>query len=158
MIHPVLIYHAQHNHALQFPHQRRSVRANTECGLSGFVSLLCNVFHHFGQLFSRNRPVKRGDLQSAGRQEQLGERSERFIELLLGLRRLSVQAVRHGGGDKFTDHPHNLLLKIFPVKHFAAFPVNNAALLVHNVVVFQNSLSGLEVAGFHGLLGLLNCI
>ena len=50
----------------------------------------------------------------------------------------------------------DLLLQVFPVEDLAALGIDQVALLVHDVVIFQHALTRLEVAALHGLLGLLD--
>ena len=48
------------------------------------------------------------------------------------------------------------LLQVLPVQHLTALLVNDLALGVHHVVVLQHVFPGLEVSGFHLLLGVLD--
>ena len=61
-----------------------------------------------------------------------------------------------GGGHKLAYHAGYLLAQILAVKHLAALAVDDAALLVHHVVVLKHALADLEVAAFDGLLRLLD--
>ena len=51
---------------------------------------------------------------------------------------------------------HNSRTQVFLVQHLAAFLVDDFTLLVHNIVVFQDHLTDIEVPFFHPLLGIFN--
>ena len=65
-----------------------------------------------------------------------------------------------GGGNialhKGAEHLHHVLPQVFPVQHLLPLGVDDLTLGVHNVIVFQNVLSGAEVPGFHVLLGIFH--
>jgi hypothetical protein len=71
-------------------------------------------------------------------------------------RLLFAEGQGHVVGDGGAGHVQDVLLHVHAVQHLAALLVDDLALLVHDVVVFQHGLTGLEVPGFHGGLGVFN--
>ena len=71
---------------------------------------------------------------------------------MLELTHVGLHLGRNHGGE----HGLNGLLQVLPVQHLAALLVDDLTLGVHHVVVLQHGLAGLEVAGLHLLLGVLN--
>lgn len=67
-----------------------------------------------------------------------------------------MQSIVYSPCNEVVDHLIDILAQILAVEHLAALIIDDIALLVHNIVVFQNALTGLEVAAFNGLLGLLD--
>ena len=59
-------------------------------------------------------------------------------------------------GDGGVHHVQDGFLQILAVQDLLALVVDDLPLLVHHVVVFQNGLTGLEVAALHGGLGIFD--
>ena len=102
----------------------------------------------FVELFHRHAVVV-NDL--ARPYKQTGERRDAFGQIVRVLRRDVADRL----GDRVAHHALDILSDILAVEHLAALIIDDIALLVHNIVVFQNALTGLEVAAFNGLLSLL---
>ena len=68
----------------------------------------------------------------------------------------ACKSVIDRGGDKLGYHLIDALADILAVKHLAALIVYNVTLSVHDIVVLQDRLTGLEVAALNGLLCLLD--
>ena len=69
---------------------------------------------------------------------------------------LLAEGASDGGGDHGGDHAGDGVLNVHAVQHLLALAVDDLPLLVHDVVVLQGALAGLEVSGFHAGLGVLN--
>ena len=67
-----------------------------------------------------------------------------------------MQSIVYSPCNEVVDHLIDVLAQILTVEHLAALIIDDIALLVHNVVVFQDTLTGLEVTAFDGLLSLLD--
>jgi len=61
-------------------------------------------------------------------------------------------------GDRGVDHLEDHLLEVLPGEHLAAPRVEDLALIIHDLVVFEQALADLEVAFLDLLLGLLNAL
>ena len=59
-------------------------------------------------------------------------------------------------GDGGVHHVHDDVLHVHTLQHLAALAIDDLALLVHDIVILQHGLTGLEVPGLHGGLGLLD--
>ena len=59
----------------------------------------------------------------------------------------------HDAADHALSHLHDPLFLIHAFEQLTPHAVNGLALLVHDVVVFEEMFAGLEVLGFDGLLG-----
>ena len=159
MVHPIFVHHAQHDHPLQLPQQRRrAVRHQTEGLLALVIDAPGDGLHRLGDLFGSDRAAERGKAHFSAAQEQLFKGLQRVIEHLLALRRRAAETVGDRGTDEVMQHAHDLLAQVRPVEHLAALAIDDLALLIHHVVVFQHALAGLEVAALHRLLGLLDGI
>ena len=156
MIHPVFVHHPEHDDPLQLPHQRQAVGAFPEGGFPGGIDLFRQVFHFFNDLIALGKAAEALDPEGAGAHKQFFKGLEGSVQLLLALGGGAAQAIGDSGGDELPHHAHDLGLDILPVQHLAALTIDDVALLVHHVVIFQDALAGLEVAAFHGFLGLLN--
>ena len=67
-----------------------------------------------------------------------------------------TEGQRHMVADGGVHHVQHGLLDVQTVQHLTALGVDDLALLVHDVIVFQNGLTGLEVAALHGGLGVFD--
>ena len=156
MIHPVFIDDAQHYNALYLSHQRQAVRPLAEglflCGIDLFGKLV----HSFAELIIMHTAAELLYLKRAAAHEELLKGLESVIELGLVLRHAPGKAVGHGGGDELLYHTHDLRVDILAVKHLASLAVDDVALLVHDVIVFEDALTGLEVAALDRALRLLD--
>ena len=155
MIHPVFIDHAEHHDALQFPHQRSTIRSRAECGLARRVGFLCN-FQNSGCYLAAVCLSEILQLQGTARKKPAFKRLQRFVQLLLALGNHSAEPVGHGTGYELLDHPLNLFLQIFTIQHLLTLAVNDVPLLIHHIIVFKDALTGLEVPAFHRLLRLFD--
>ncbi len=155
MIHPVFVNDAQHHNALQLAHQGRAVRCGAEGFLTHGIDLLC-ALQHFGRNIAAVRLSEILDPEVAPLHKQPLEGLQSLIQGSLRLSRDTAQSVRYVAVNKIADHAVNLLLQILAVEDLAALGIDQVALLVHDVVIFQHALTRLEVAALHGLLGLLD--
>ena len=156
MIHPVFINDAQHDNALDLSHDGLPVGSRTKLRLSLIVDLLRNVIHTVDDLLSLGRALEIVKLHRTLGQEELFKGSNDLGKVLLVFRSSAVQSIVHGSGNEVVDHLIDVLAQILAVEHLTALIIDDIALLVHNVVVFQDTLTGLEVAAFDGLLSLLD--
>ena len=155
MVHPVFVHHAQHDHPLELTHQGRAVGAGAEGLFARVIDGVRHLLHprgHGGGV----RLLQILDLHIAAAQEQPLKGFERFVELLLVLGVAAREAVGHRGAHELLQHAADLALQVLAVQHLPSLAVDDLALLVHDVVVFQDVLTGLEVAAFNGFLGLLD--
>ena len=147
---PLPVYHLQHEHPFQIAHH-----------VAADLGLLLLV----GRLDLRRQLVL---------EERGGERIDLVLlpghlhaELRLhGLRQagqvpvLGVGFLVHVDADRLVqhllDHPLDDVLDISPLQELLALAVDQLALCVHDVVVFQEVLADLEVVGLHPLLGRLD--
>ena len=68
----------------------------------------------------------------------------------------ACKSVVDRGGDKLGYHLIDAFTDILAVKHLAALIIYDVTLSVHDIVVLQDRLTGLEVAALNGFLCLLN--
>ena len=66
------------------------------------------------------------------------------------------EMLRNQMGDGGVHHVHDDVLYFQTVQHLLALVIDDLPLLVHDIVILQHGLTGLEVPGFHGGLGLFN--
>ena len=150
MIHPVLIHHPEEDDPLQLPHD-----GGGDLGLLGLVGLFGGLAEALRQLVAaEGGSVRDGD-------GVLGEELalERAEELLIaGLVQMGLLAEGHADlvADGGVHHGEDGLLDVLAVQDLAALTVDDLALLVHDVVVLQHALTGLEVPALHGGLGVLD--
>ena len=146
MVHPVLVDHAQHHHALELAHDGGGERL-----LLGVVEFFRGLDQTVGKLLLR----KTGECARV-------HRAAREIHALAGTERLggglrrhlAVLAQRDGDVvfDARADKAEDGALDIKPVEHLLALTVDDLALLVHHVVVLEHGLARLEVAGLDARL------
>jgi len=156
VIHPVFINNAQHDNTLDLSHDGLPVGSRTELLLALIIYLLGNVIHAVDDLLSLGRALEILKLHRALGQEELFKGSNDLGKVLLVFRSSAVQSIVYSPCNEVVDHLIDILAQILAVEHLAALIIDDIALLVHNIVVFQNALTGLEVAAFNGLLGLLD--
>ena len=152
MVHPVLIDDPQRHHALQLPHDRggqRGLLLSVEVlHLAEEISLGL-LLGQLGQLLVGVGPAALGiaDVLKLG-----GQRQE--------VAAADVGLLAEGGVDVALHHQlhhmGDLALEILAVQHLAPLAVDHLTLGVHDVVVFEDVLSGLVVAALHGLLRVLD--
>ncbi len=87
----------------------------------------------------------RGRVVAAQRAPQLGK-----VPLE---RRGVLRVLVDEGGDETLHEPGHLVLEVDPLQHLAALGVDQLALTGHDVVVLEDVLADLEVAGLHLVLG-----
>ena len=66
------------------------------------------------------------------------------------------EPVRHGAAHELLYHLADGGMEVLAVEHLAALIVDDVALDVHDVVVFEDVLAGLEIPALDGLLCLLD--
>ena len=127
------------------------VRALGEVHQLGLVQLLCTQVGLVGQLLRlpRRKPVEvhRGLDAKVAQQRH----AERFV-ILLRMRR------QHMGLDELVEHVGDVGADAVAVQGVAAALVDDLALGVHHVVVFQKALPDAEVVLLHLLLGPLDAL
>ena len=105
-------------------------------------------------------------LAAQGLQEINGQQAARCIELFGILNQgLQIPILRvnlgrcihsHGAVHNLFHHFLNIAAQILLAQNLLALCINNLALLVHNIVIFQNVLTNAKVAGFNLLLRVFN--
>ena len=154
VVHPVFVYHPQHDDPLQLPHQRLAVH-----GFLLGIDLFSKFLHQTGGFLG----VLTQQLILAGFQHASGpvhaiELSKEHGQTLLGYRAAGLgQDGGDGAADDTLDHRTDGVLQVIAVEHLLALGIDDLTLDIHHVVIFQNVLSGLEIAAFHGLLGIFHC-
>ncbi len=147
MIFPVLIQHAQHDHALVIAH-----RVRTNQFLFRVVTLAQLVENRVAQFL----PVQRLRLQALRRDIHAESREDRVFHALdipvfrmhfLG--RVLIQQAGQNVGNVILE---NQVLLIHTFEQLTPQSIDSLALLVHHVVVFEQVFAGFEVLRFHGLL------
>ena len=150
MLHPLVVHDAEHDNLFQFPHDARRKLRLPRC-----IVVLCNLHKRFAQLVAAHG-LQLFLFQRAFRRvnafrilDQPVQRPFLRIQLLVGV-------LVHLRLDDFLDHVHDALAKILALQHLAALRIDDLALLVHHVVVFEHVLAHVEIPRFHFLLRVLN--
>ena len=150
MFHPLVVDDAQHDDLFQLAHD-----AGGELRFARLVVIVGNLFQRLPQLVAAHG-LQLFLLQRAFRRvnpfrvlDQAVQRPFLRIELFVGV-------LVHLGLDDFLDHIHDALAKLFALQHLAALRVNDLALLVHHVVVFEHVLAHVEIPRLDLLLGVLD--
>ena len=159
MVHPVLVHDAEHDHALHLAHEGRAAGHEPEGGLLLLIDVEGALEHLFRELVRREACGLLGrEAQLARHEEEPAEGREDFVYLLYVRMRLGGEALGNRAGDVFLYHPADARLQILAVEHLPALGVYDVALHVHDVVVLEDVLSGLEVAALDRALGLLYAV
>ena len=152
MFHPVFVHHAQQHHTLHLTHD-----GSGEFLLLLFVEVSGGGDKPLGQLLGSQG----GQLLLADLYRVLGEvNALKAPQQFFALGGVDVGLVQEDGvdliGNGGAHHVHDGVLHVHAVQHLLALTVDDLALLVHHVVILQHRLTGLEVAGLHRGLGLLD--
>ena len=157
VVHPVLVDHAQHHDALDLAHERRAVGRRAEGGLFLLIEGEGALEDHFAELIrgERGEAVLR-EAYVARREEKPPEGGEYLVHGAQVGRMLLGEAVGDRALDELLYHLADGRLEVLAVEDLPALGVDDVALDVHDVVVLEHVLTGLEVAALDGLLRLLN--
>ena len=152
MIHPVFVYHPEHDDPLQLPHDGRG-----DFLFLGLVGLFGSGDECLVEiLLSFGGDLLVGELHSALGKVDALHAAEHFV-IPGGVQMLAfAKGQRHMVADGGVHHVQHGFLDVHAVQHLTALGIDDLPLLVHHVVVFQNGLTGLEVAAFHGGLGIFD--
>ena len=150
MLHPVVVHYLQHNQIFQLAHQ---------LGANGILARLVPVRSNLVQVLVQL-------LTAQGLQKVHSQEAARCIELFgilnqgLQIPILGINLGRcihsHGAVHNLLHHFLDIAAQILLTQNLLALRINNLALLVHNIVIFQNVLTNAKVACFNLLLRVFN--
>ena len=150
VIHPLLIDDAEHDDLLKLAHILLA-----EHELTVLVALLGKLFEEFLDLVARER-FEFFLFQLALRRIDLLRILDECVELpLLGIE-LLVRVLRHLVLDDVLDHREDVLAQVLPAEDLAPLAVDDLALLIHDVVVFEDVLADVKIARFDFFLRVLH--
>ena len=157
MIHPFLVNHAQHHHALQLTHAFFALSLSlTDFLFLHFIQLIAQLCQGFLQLILchlRQRFIL--DIHLADRNNC----TQRFAECrhIPFLRQLVIAHMCvHRAFHNRANHADNAVSQVFTVKHAFSFAINDFSLLIHDLVIFQQMLTNGKVIALHLFLCVFN--
>ena len=156
MIHPVLVNDTEHYNALYLAHDGYTVGVEAELLLPFGVNPLGSLAHGIGNRLCLCLAAEGVHRYLSASEEVLFKGCANLVEMLLIFGSAAGKSVVHGGGDKLGYHLMDAVADILTVEHLTAFVIDNVTLGVHNIVVFQNGFTGLEVSALNCLLSLLD--
>ena len=150
VFHPLVVDDSEHDDFFKFTHDGRG-----ENFFALFVNVGCQSFQTLFE-FVAAEFFKFRNLQTAGRRVNFFGVFDKFVELPLFGIKLFVRVLVEFLLDDVVDHARNVVAKIFAAQNFSTFAVHDFALLIHNVIIFQNVLADVEVARLNFFLRVLN--
>ena len=155
VIHPAVVHGAEQHHALKLPHIHAQPRQKRLALLievprlrlhGADQTILVPVLHHI--LMGGNKRMPQAQVFQIVRQ---------LLHVpLAGL--LADAVVLHSVVDHAVRHLEDGIVNVLTQQHPTALTVNDLALAVHHVVVFQHVLTNLEVPALNTLLGALDLL
>ena len=152
MLHPLGIDDFEHDRFFQLAHHRRTDRF-----LTTVVCIVRRLFEEILHVLARiifdvfRLDISRRDAIF------LTIFDERRIIPFLRIE-LRIRIHLHALIDEAVDHPHDLVFHVFPVQNPATLLIKHLALLIHDVVIFQDIFTDIEIPCLHAFLRPLNRI
>ena len=150
MLHPVVVHNLEHNQILQLAHQ---LGANSILAL--LIPVSCYLVQVFIQLLTAQGLQKVHSQETTGCIEFFCILNQSLQIPILGVN-LGRRIHGHSAVHNLLHHFLNVAAQILLAQNLLALCINNLALLVHNIVIFQNVLTNAKVTCFHLLLGVFN--
>ena len=150
MLHPVVVHNLEHNQILQLAHQ---LGANSILAL--LIPVSCYLVQVLIQLLAAQCLQKVHSQETTGCIEFFCILNQSLQIPILGVN-LGRRIHGHSAVHNLLHHFLNVAAQILLAQNLLALCINNLALLVHNIVIFQNVLTNAKVTCFHLLLGVFN--